>query len=93
MKEAKTGKVAEALINKMFEIAGHDVKYQDIVGRKDKWFHQWSMTLDQQKTWVKWGVDYMHKELRMPKFLAEREMDMFNFNYGLILNTKNIKTS
>ena len=25
------------LINKMFEIAGHEVTYEDIEGRKDAW--------------------------------------------------------
>ena len=28
----------ETLINKMFEIAGHEVTFNDIVDRKDNWF-------------------------------------------------------
>lgn len=86
MKRSETTKIAEALIDKMFEIAGHDVKYKDVTGRADNWYQQWTMTPKQQEEWMKWGADYMHKELRIPKYLAERKMDMFNFNYGLMLD-------
>ena len=80
--------VSKQLIDEMFKIAGHDVTYQDIEGRKDNWFMEYSMTEEQQKEWIDWGVDYLRKELMMPKYLAEREMDMFNFQYGLTLNYK-----
>ncbi len=46
----------ENAINKMFEIAGHDVTYNDIKGRQDNWYAQWTMTMDQSEEWRKWGV-------------------------------------
>ena len=87
----KEREIAKNLIDKMFEIAGHDVKFEDILDRQDNWYQQWTMTRDQQEEWMKWGASYMAKELRMPKYLAERKMDMFNFNYGLMLETKDLK--
>ena len=38
---------AKILIDKMFELAGHAVKYEDIVDRKDNWFWDWTMTMEQ----------------------------------------------
>ena len=34
----------EILLNKMFEIAGYNVTYEDIVSRKDNWFNDFLMT-------------------------------------------------
>jgi len=44
--------ITKALINEMFKIAGHDVKYEDIVGRKDEWYQEWTMTEKENKQWV-----------------------------------------
>ena len=37
MKKNKDEIIVKTLINKMFEIAGHNVTYEDIKDRKDNW--------------------------------------------------------
>jgi hypothetical protein len=72
--------IVETLINKMFEIAGHDTRYNDIKERQDNWYQQWTMTEEQNKEWVEWGKKY----LKQNKFFKpEIEMSFFNLNYGL----------
>jgi len=67
----------------MFEIAGHQVTYDDIIGRRDNWFQQYTMTRSQNDEWVKWGTSYIAKKLRMHKAMAKREMGMFDLRWGL----------
>ena len=71
------------LINKMFEIAGHDVSYDDVKDREDAWFQEWTMTVEQSDEWKKWGKKYLMKELRMYSKMAEREMSMISLMWGL----------
>lgn len=76
--------IVETLINKMFEISGNEVKYRDIIDRKDEWYYDWTMTEEQEKEWVEWGTDYIHKCYKhFNKDFAKREMAMFNLAYGL----------
>lgn len=83
MAKRNTQVIAETLINKMFEIAGHQVTYQDIKDRTDNWYQQWTMTESQNHEWVEWGIDYLRKQLKINKKLAEREMGMINLGWGL----------
>ena len=86
MKRAdKKQQVAQTLINEMFKIAGHNVTFEDIKGRQDNWYQQWTITVEQNDRWVEWGKSYIKKELRLPKKLAEREMQWFALGYGLKL--------
>jgi hypothetical protein len=71
------------IINKMFEIAGHDVTYDDIKDRKDDWYTQWTMTMAQNDEWKEWGVAEIRKRFRYNKKLAEREMAMIILQWGL----------
>ena len=75
--------ISETLINKMFEIAGHEVTFEDIKGRTDNWYQQWTMTQAQNLEWVEWGIEYLRKQLKINKKLAEREMGWINLNWGL----------
>lgn len=76
--------IVETLINKMFEIAGHNVTYKDIIDRKDEWYREWTMTEQQEKEWVDWGVKHIHKSYKHFSIdIAKREMAMFNLAYGL----------
>ena len=78
--------VVETMINKMFEIAGHSVTYNDIVDRTDNWYQQWTMTEEQNKEWREWGVKF----LKSKKFLRPgTEMAMFDLNYGLKIQDDN----
>jgi hypothetical protein len=79
----KEEKVLEGLINEMFRIAGHDVKYTDIKGREDAWYIDWTMTMEQYEQWKLWGTEYIKKNLRMKKIAAKKQMAWFALNYGL----------
>jgi len=86
MRQTKEQKYQQAvidLINQMFIIAGYDVTYEDIKDRKDAWYSEWEMTVQQAEEWKKWGIAYLRKSLKMNKAMAEREMIWFNLQYGL----------
>lgn len=71
------------IVNEMFKIAGHDVSYEDVKGRKDDWFNNWTMTEEQYHAWLKWGKNYLQKKLRMYAKMAEREMALMGLMWGL----------
>jgi hypothetical protein len=71
------------LINKMFEIAGHQITYDDIKDRKDDWYSQWTMTTEQNEEWKKWGIAEIKKQFRYNTKIAEREMGMISLMWGL----------
>jgi len=82
-REQKREQAVIDIINQMFVIAGHEVTYEDIKGRKDDWFTDWTMTLAQSEEWRAWGIAYLRKNLKMNKKLAEKEMAWFNVQWGL----------
>ena len=82
-REQKREKAVVDLINQMFIIAGHEVTYDDVVGRKDDWYAQWTMTVEQSEEWRAWGENYLRKNLKLNKYLAEQEMAMVNLMWGL----------
>lgn len=82
-KTEKIDKCVVTLINEMFKISGHDVRYEDIKDRKDNWYAQWTMTKEQNQEWIKFGEDFIKKTLKINKKSAQREMLWFNFYYGL----------
>jgi hypothetical protein len=86
MKKNKNEIIVETIINKMFEIAGHKVTFDDIKDRTDEWYQQWTMTEEQSKQWKEWGTDYLKKQKYLTKYHAGRQMTMFDFNYGLKIN-------
>lgn len=73
----------EIIINKMFEIAGYEVTYQDIKDRKDNWYTDWTMTVDQDEEWKKWMIDFFKKRLKYPTKIAERQAGMYSLMWGL----------
>ena len=82
-REQKREKAVVDLINQMFIIAGHEVTYDDVKDRKDDWYAQWTMTTAQSEEWRKWGENYLRKNLKVSKYLAEREMAWVNLQWGL----------
>lgn len=84
-REQKREKAVVDLINQMFIIAGHDVTYDDILG-KDNWFQEYTMTVEQSEEWKDWGVKYLRENLKINKKMAENEMLWFNLQYGLKYN-------
>ena len=84
--EQKTNKermFLKELIDKMFEIAGHDVKFEDVEGRTDNWFQQHTMTEAQNEEWREWGIKLIMKKRRYNRYLADREMRMLDLYCGL----------
>jgi hypothetical protein len=71
------------VINKMFEIAGHNVTFDDIKDRKDDWYTQWTMSCEQNKEWTQWGISEIKKRFRYNKELAKRKMSMISLMWGL----------
>jgi hypothetical protein len=71
------------IINKMFEIAGHDVTYDDVKDRKDDWYTQWMMTVAQNEEWTEWGVAEIRKRFRYNKEWSKKEMAMISLMWGL----------
>jgi outer membrane cobalamin receptor len=86
MKTTKEDKSVQDLINKMFEIAGHEVTFDDIKGREDSWYTDWTMTEEQYKQWIEWGAEHIRKSKRLRKEKAKHAMAWFGLNYGLKLS-------
>jgi len=82
-REDKNKLILKELIDKMFEIAGHDLKFEDVEGRKDNWFQQYTMTEAQNEEWRDWGIKLIMKKRRYNKYLADREMRMLDLYCGL----------
>lgn len=82
-KQQKQEEYIQDVINKMFEIAGHSVTFDDIKDRKDNWFTQWTMTEAQNDEWKEWGIQEIRKRFRYPKKVAQLEMGMISLMWGL----------
>jgi hypothetical protein len=85
-KEQKNQRFLIDIINKMFETAGYDVSYEDIKDRKDNWYTDWTMTVQQNEQWKKWGEEEIRKVFKYPKKVAKLEMGMISLNFGLKLS-------
>lgn len=84
--EQKTNKeklFLKEIIDKMFEIAGHNLKFEDVEGRTDNWFQQYTMTETQNKEWRDWGTKFIAKKKRHLRKIAGREMAMIDLYCGL----------
>jgi len=82
-REDKDRLILKELIDKMFELAGHDLKFEDVEGRKDNWFQQYTMTEAQNEEWREWGIKLIMKKRRYNRYLADREMRMLDLYCGL----------
>ena len=81
--EQRRDKAVIDLINQMFIIAGHDVTYDDVLG-VENWFQKYTMTVEQGEEFKKWGKKYLMKNLKTYAKQAEREMQWFMLQYGLV---------
>lgn len=82
-KQDKDTLILKELIDKMFELAGHDLKFEDVEGRKDYWFQEYTMTEAQNQEWRDWGIKLIMKKRRYNKYLADREIRMLDLYCGL----------
>ena len=88
-RQEKNRLMLKELIDKMFEIAGHDLKFEDVEGRTDNWFQQYTMTEIQNEEWKEWGTKLLAKKRRYGKKLADREMRMLDLYCGLKISNPN----
>jgi len=51
-KQQKREQAVIDLLNQMFVIDGHNVTYEDIKGRTDNWWTEWTMTFAQGAQYV-----------------------------------------
>ena len=86
----KEKQLLKELIDKMFEIAGHPLKFEDVEGRTDNWFQQYTMTEAQNKEWRDWGTKLIMKKRRYNNFLADREMRMLDLYCGLKIENNSL---
>jgi hypothetical protein len=71
------------IINKMMEIAGYDVTFDDLVKEEDGWYARYTMTQKQNDEWREWSMNKLMKDRGMTKRKAEYEMSMMDLAYGL----------
>ena len=82
-REDKNKLILKELIDKMFEIAGHPVKFEDVEGTTDNWFQEYTMTEAQNAEWKEWGVKLLIKKKRYNAKYAGREIAMLDLYCGL----------
>jgi hypothetical protein len=90
-KQQKKELFVEDAINKMFEIAGHSVTFNDIKDRKDDWFTEWTMTEAHNNEWKEWGIGEIRKRFRYNTEWAKKEMGMISLMWGLKFSDFNLK--
>ena len=81
--------ILKELIDKMFELAGYDLKFEDVEGRNDNWFQHYTMTQIQNEEWREWGTKLLTKKRRYGKKLADRQMRMLDLYCGLKISDPN----
>ena len=63
------------VINKMFEIAGHSISYDDVKDRKDAWYAEWTMTMEQSDVWKDWGIEEIRKRFKYIRNLQKEKWE------------------
>lgn len=71
------------LINKMFEISGYDLKYEDVEKLEDEFYDKYTMTSAQYDEWEQWAINYLRQKFRWTKALAKKEVGWFALGYAL----------
>ena len=77
------------IINKMFEISEHNVTFNDIKDRKDNWYQQWTMTVEQNEEWKRWMVGFLRKErgeLKMANIKIQNTISEADNKKNILIN-------
>jgi len=83
MRQDKERLILKELIDKMFEISGYSLKFEDVEGRTDNWFQRYTMTEAQNEEWREWGIKLLMKKKRYKKNYADRSIRMLDLYCGL----------
>jgi hypothetical protein len=80
----KKEQVVIDIINLMFNIAGHEICFQDALEMEDGWYNEFTMTSEQQKLWIEQSEKLIAKKLKfLTKEGVRKEMDWINGMWGL----------
>lgn len=92
----KYDKFFKDTINKMMEIAGHKLTYDDLPKgeyselpeeeKENPWFMRYTMTTEQHGEWEKWFVEEYKKRIRNSRKEAKKEFSWLSLAYGLKIN-------
>jgi len=82
-KKDRNKTILKTVIDKMFEMAGHPLKFEDVEGRTDNWFQQYTMTKIQNEEWRAWCINYLNKVEKFNKKKAGLEISMIDMYCGL----------
>jgi len=75
--------IATYLLNEQYKLVG--LTCEQVQAMPHDEFLTYKMTLDQQKEWTAFAVDYLRKKKRWSKIFAQHEVAMLDFQYGLSL--------
>jgi hypothetical protein len=75
--------LAIILLDKQFSIVG--LSFEQACQMEREEFIRYKMTLEQQREWSEWAVDFAAKKKRWSKKLAKKEVAMLDFQHGLSL--------
>lgn len=90
-KHDKKEQIFIELVNLMFNIAGYEVCYYDVLEMEKDWFNNYTMTEEQNNEWRKEGEKLICKKLKyMAKDSARKEMCWVSLVYGLKIEEKQI---
>lgn len=81
------------IFNKMCETAGHQERLDDfLILEDDNWYSTFTMTEQQERTWMEWSVEYLRENANFSKKKAEQEMGWFNLGFGFRVEYQTDKT-
>jgi hypothetical protein len=75
--------LAIILLDKQYSIVG--LSFEEVCQMEREEFITYKMTLEQQREWSEWAVDFAAKKKRWSKKLARKEVAMLDFQHGLSL--------
>ena len=79
----KQNQVFKQLVNQ--QLLPHGKTYEDVAG-DPQWYLRYKTTIEAEREFMLWGVDFLRKELKLTKALAENEMSWFILQWGLTTN-------
>jgi hypothetical protein len=75
--------LAIILLDKQYSLVG--LSFDEACNMDRNEFITYKMTLEQQREWSEWAVDFAAKKKRWSKKLAKKEVAMLDFQHGLSL--------
>ena len=89
-RKEKQQEVFTQLVNR--QLLPHGKTYKD-VKQDPQWYLRFSTTLEEEKSFMEWGVNLLMEELDLTKKNAEKEMSRFIIQWGLTTNPEAIHAS